>query len=70
MLKSFISNKTFPINYENNQTNLYSIKSEIPQGTVLGPFLHVLYTTDLPQSEHKMFAKFADDTQILPVHIS
>jgi hypothetical protein len=67
-LKSYLSNRTFQIKYENNLTNLYPIESGIPQGSVLGPFLYVLYTADLPESEHTMVATFADDTAILSVH--
>lgn len=68
ILKSYLSNRTFQIKHQNNITDLYPIESGIPQGSVLGPFLYILYTADIPDSEHTMIATFADDTAILSVH--
>jgi hypothetical protein len=47
---------------------LQPIKAGEPQGSVLGPTLYVLYTSDLPTSTNTTLGLFADDTVILSVN--
>jgi len=39
----------------------------VPQSSVLGPVLYLLYTSDLPTFEQNVVAEFADDTAIMAI---
>lgn len=41
-------------------SDLKEIKPEVPQGSVLGPVLYLLYTYDIPQLENNTIATFAN----------
>jgi hypothetical protein len=40
----------------------------VPQGSVLGLTLYILFTSDLPTSSNTTLGTFADDIAILMVH--
>jgi len=44
------------------------IHSGVTQGSILGPLLYVLYTSDLPTSRETTLGTFADDTAIFATH--
>jgi hypothetical protein len=52
----------------NEKSELQPIKAGVPQGSVLGPTLYVLYTSDLATSTNTTLGTFADDTVILSVN--
>ena len=41
------------------------IKSGVPQGSVLGPYLYLIDKSDFPRTEHIKLAHFADDVAAL-----
>jgi hypothetical protein len=60
----------FWVKQEEAYSTIKEIKAEVPQGSVLGPILYLLYTRDIPQEEDITTATFADDTAILAVGYS
>lgn len=68
LLKSYLQNRKFLVRFQCEQTKLFVINSGVPQGSVLGPMLYLLYTADMPTSRETLTATFADDTAILASH--
>ncbi|KAF6198264.1 hypothetical protein GE061_008011 [Apolygus lucorum] len=67
LLKSYLENRHFRVKQDDQYSCLKPIKAGVPQGSVLGPVLYILYTRDLPQQEDTTVATFADDTAILSI---
>jgi hypothetical protein len=68
ILKSYLTDRTFQVRYQEEYTTLHTIQSGAPQGSILGPILYSIYTADLPETEQTMAATYADDTAILASH--
>jgi hypothetical protein len=68
-LRSYLSNRTQYVIFNQNSSNMTNITCGVPQGSILGPLLFLLYINDLPLSSQKAdFVIFADDTNILFSH--
>lgn len=67
LLLSYISDRLFRIKQEDEYSDLKEIKAGVPQGSVLGPILYVLFTNDIPETKEVTVATFADDTALLAV---
>lgn len=67
ILISYISFRFFRIKQDDCFSKIMEIKAGVPQGSVLGPVLYVLFTSDLPADSSNTTATFADDTAFLSV---
>lgn len=65
ILENYLTNRMFYVKVEDTETGLYDINAGVPQGSVLGPILYLLYTSDLPTCTNVTTSTFADDTAIL-----
>lgn len=64
-IKSFLSNRTQTVLLENSTSSKIPVTSGVPQGTVLGPILFLIYINDLPEYlKHSKIRLFADDSII------
>lgn len=64
--KSYLSNRTQTTKIENHVSVKLPNECGVPQGSVLGPLLFLIYINDIQQSSHEFqFYLYADDTNIL-----
>ena len=65
--KSYLSDRDqvfIRSNINNHFSDLSKISCDIPQGSVLGPVLFLLYVNDMPQAVHSDLFLYADDSSL------
>ncbi|KAI8493409.1 DTW domain-containing protein 2 [Branchiostoma belcheri] len=63
-LRAFLTERTQCVVFDGGTSKTVKVTSGVPQGTVLGPLLFLLYINDLPQSVSSHVRLFADDCLI------
>ena len=62
-IKSYLSNRKQYVNYKNNSSDTLNVNIGIPQGSILGPLVFILYINNLHNVSDKLtLLQFADDS--------
>ena len=63
-IQAFLSGRTQSVVVEGEESDQVRVSSGVPQGSVLGPLLFLLYINDLPEGIKSQVRLFADDTAV------
>ena len=63
-IKDFLSNRKMRVSVRGVKSEWTAVTSGVPQGSVLGPTLFLVYVNDIPEAVESMVKLFADDTKL------
>ena len=66
--RSYLSERIFLVNIESKLSDFGKISCGVPQGSILGPLLFLIYVNDMPQAVESTLLLYADDSCILYQH--
>ena len=66
--KSYLSNRSFLVNLGNNFSQPASVSSGVPQGSILGPLLFLIYVNDMSRAVKCHLFLCADDSCLVCQH--
>jgi len=64
IISSFLSDRKLKVVLDGQSSSLFSINAGVPQGSVLGPTLFLIFINDLPDDKLSEIAIYADDTTL------
>ena len=64
LISSFLSNRRLQVVLDGKSSQEYPVNAGVPQGSILGPTLFLLYINDLPDDVICDIAIYADDTNL------
>ena len=64
LISSFLSNRWLWVVLDGKSSQKYPVNAGVPQGSILGPALFLLYINDVPDDVICNIAIYADDTAL------
>ena len=64
-IAGFLSNRRQCVVLNGIKSSWQAVKSGVPQGSILGPLLFLIYVNDFPRSISSQVFLFADDTKLI-----
>ena len=68
LFKSYLSNRSFKVNLGDNFSRPASVSCGVPQGSILGPLLVLIYVNDMSQAVKCDLFLYADDSCLVCQH--
>lgn len=68
LLQSYLTDRSFVVKYKSYTSSSRNISAGVPQGSILGPMMYILYTADMPTNSQIHTSTFADDTAFMSTH--
>lgn len=65
LMKSYLSHRTQYVDFKNSLSSIQTISAGVPQGSILGPLLFLIYLNDIVYcTTNSEFVSYADDTSV------
>ena len=65
---NYLTDRTQYVQFEMNKSECCKIECGVPQGSILGPLLYLIYVNDIANSTQANILSFADDTSLFLSH--